>query len=120
MNDAELNQYLQAQLDRQEQILALKRKLIQDLRPVLPLRKIVKLEFVEKKFRRELLHRLGQKKGIKAQKKAETNRLKAQKNREKANRNRKKAEKNREKAVINRKKAQKNREIIEGLHDNTE
>ena len=77
MNDAELNQFLADQLDRQEQMLTLKRKLIQDLRPALPLRKIVKLEFVEKRFRRELLHRLGKKKGIKAREKADGNRKKA-------------------------------------------
>jgi len=77
MNDAELNQLLQNQLDRQEQIIALKRKLIQDLRPVLPLRKIVKLQFVERKFKRELLHRLGKNKGKKTREKAENNRKKA-------------------------------------------
>jgi len=80
MNDQELNQLLQEHLNRQEQMLVLKRKLIQDLRPVLPLRKIVKLEFVEKRFRRELLHRLRNKKA----KKAGGKRHKSEKARQKA------------------------------------
>ncbi|HHB78351.1 MAG TPA: hypothetical protein ENK85_03875 [Saprospiraceae bacterium] len=58
MNDQELAKLLDDLLNRQEQQLQLKRQLIQDLKGVLPLRKIVKLEFVEKMFKRELLQRL--------------------------------------------------------------
>jgi len=75
MSDAELNQLLQDQLDRQEQVIALRRKLIQDLKPVLPLKKIVMLEFAEKKFKRELLSRMRKKKGIKAKQKGKKKRI---------------------------------------------
>ncbi len=54
MSDAELTQLIESQLQTKEQMIVLQRKLYQDLKQVIPLKKIVKLHHAEKKFRHKI------------------------------------------------------------------
>ena len=68
MNDAQLEQLLTDFFKHQDQEVNLKRQLAQDLKGQLPIRKIVKLQFVERQFKRELLHKIRNKQHRKGKK----------------------------------------------------
>ncbi len=54
MSDSELEQLLENRLQVKEQMIVLQRKLYLDIKQVIPLKKVAKLQRTEKKFRRKL------------------------------------------------------------------
>lgn len=57
MSDAEAEQFIKSSLDRESRELDLKKEFIQKLRPVLPARKIARLQDIEREFKKELLEK---------------------------------------------------------------
>ena len=55
MSDSEAEQFIKTALEREAKELELKKEFIQKLRPVLPARKIARLQDLEREFKRELL-----------------------------------------------------------------
>ncbi len=63
MNDAEADNFIAAQLDKEEKILQLKKEYVKKLKGVIPSKKIAKLQRLETEFKKEVLKRMkGRKK----------------------------------------------------------
>jgi len=63
MNDAQLEEFIEQLFKREEKKLALRRQLYRDLRQFLPLRKIALLPRAERRFKRQLLNRVRDRRG---------------------------------------------------------
>ena len=62
LTDAEIETLMLQRFDMEEQKLAIKRKYFEQFKVVLPIRKIAKLQMLEKEFKRQLVERLGEEK----------------------------------------------------------
>ena len=68
MNDTELEQQLEKNLQMEEELLALKRTYIGELKEVLPIRKIAMLQRAENRFKEELVKQLRERQENRRQK----------------------------------------------------
>ena len=60
LNDEELDDYFGKYLESQENEIALKRQLYNDLKKVMPMRKAIMVFFVEREFNKQLLQRMSE------------------------------------------------------------
>lgn len=63
MSDAEAERYVYDHLEMEEKQLALKRKYIEELKAAISIRKIANINRVERKFKRELLQKIKDRRG---------------------------------------------------------
>lgn len=59
MSDQQLSSLLREMIEKQEQVVALRSQLIEQLKPILPLKKIVKLQIAERQFKKEILRHMN-------------------------------------------------------------
>ena len=70
MSDAEIEDQLKRHFETQARILELDKQLVEDLRKVLPVRKIAKLNNAEKEFRASLLKKLQEARALRQERKS--------------------------------------------------
>jgi len=65
LSDQEVEEYVEKELEKEANLLALKRSFTDQIKEVLPIRKVAKLSRVEKRFREWMLQRIRERKGKK-------------------------------------------------------